>query len=188
MRGAIGITLPSDSEGTRDLLRAYGAEEGVFVQQVAPGGPADKAGIKEQDIITAINGKPVHDGNELVDKVTATPIGSSLKFYRPAGRQGAERSSVTVADLAQLFPERFGNGKSKEEVAPGEATQARFGITIENLTAEQRQTMNLKESGKPVEGGVVIREVRSGSFAEDIGMSRGHGTDGHQPAAGEIGG
>ena len=164
VRGGIGISFNS-KEGTRDLLRAYGTDHGVFVQSVAPDGPADKAGIKEQDIITAINGKPIHDGNELLDKVTATPIGSSLTFT--VKRDGKEKNfNVTVGDLAQLFPDRFGNGKAKES-ASAEATQARFGITIENITSDQRQNMNLKESG------VVIRSVTPGSFSDDIGLTEG---------------
>ena len=164
VRGGIGITFNS-KEGTRDLLRAYGTDHGVFVQSVAPDGPADKAGIKEQDIITAIDGKPIHDGNELLDKVTSTPIGSSLSFS--VIRDGKERTlRVTVGDLAQLFPDRFGSGKAKE-AGPSEATEARFGITIENISPDQRQSMAIKESG------VVIRSVTPGSFADDIGLSEG---------------
>jgi serine protease Do len=162
VRGGIGIRF-RNSEDSRDLLRAYGAKNGVFVAAVAPGGPAEKAGIKEQDIVTAINGKPIHDGNELLDKVTATPIGSSLDLT--VLRDGKERHfSVTVADLAQLFPDQFGNGKGVEPNAHSEGTQARFGISIENLSAERQKNMNLKE------GGVLISEVVPGSFAEDIGM------------------
>ena len=162
VRGGIGIRF-RNSEDSAPLLRAYGAKNGVFVNSVAPGGPADKAGIKEQDIVTAINGKPIHDGNELLDKVTATPIGSSLNLT--VLRDGKERQvSVTVADLAQLFPEQFGAGKGAEKEAPSEGTQARFGISIENLSPERQKNMNLKE------GGVLISDVVAGSFAEDIGM------------------
>jgi serine protease Do len=162
VRGGIGISF-RNSEDSRDLLRAYGAKHGVFVNSVTASGPADKAGVKEQDIITAINGKPVHDGNELLDVVTATPIGSALKMTLL--RDGKELNvNVTVADLAQLFPDRFGGGKGAEENAPGEATQARFGIEIENLSPERRQNMGLKE------GGVLISNVITGSFAEDIGL------------------
>ena len=161
VRGGIGITF-RNSDDTRDLLRAYGAAHGVFVNQVTPGGPADKAGVKEEDIITAINGKPINDGNQLLDIVTSTPIGHSLDFT--VLRDHKERHfTVTVADLAQLFPERFGSGKSKES-APGEGTQARFGISIENLSPERRQSMGLKE------GGVKVSDVNPGSFAEDIGL------------------
>ena len=161
VRGGIGIRF-RNTEGSHDLLRAYGAKNGVCVDSVAPGGPAEKAGIKQEDIVTAINGKPIHDGNELLDKVTATPIGSSLDLT--VLRDGKERHlSVVVADLAQLFPDQFG-GKNAEPNMPSEGTQARFGISIENLSADRVKNMGLKE------GGVLISDVITGSFADDIGM------------------
>src|SRR5579863_3879927 len=69
-RGSIGITFTPDPGQARDLLRvAGGVTEGVFVQRVEPGGPSEKAGLKEADIITSINAKPVHQGNDLVNTV-----------------------------------------------------------------------------------------------------------------------
>jgi serine protease Do len=162
VRGGIGITF-KNSEDTSDLLRAYGAKQGVFVNQVSPGGPADKAGLKEEDIITAINGKPVRDGNQLLDIVTSTPIGTTLDFTVMRDRK-EHHFKVTVADLAQLFPERFGGGKSKDNL-PSESTNVRFGIQIENLTAERQKTLGLKEGGV-----LVAAEPVPGSFAEDIGL------------------
>jgi serine protease Do len=162
VRGGIGIQF-RNSEDSRDLLRAYGAKNGVFVNQVTPGGPADKAGLKEEDVITAINGKPVHDGNQLLDIVTATPIGTALDFTVLRDRK-ERHFNVTVADLAQLFPERFGSGKSKENAAP-ESAEARFGIQIENLSAERQKSMGLKDAGVRIVGDPV-----PGSFAEDIGL------------------
>lgn len=51
-RGSIGIRFNrEDAPGYRELLKAYGAKEGVFVQEVAPGGPSEKAGIKPGDKI-----------------------------------------------------------------------------------------------------------------------------------------
>ena len=162
IRGSIGIQF-RNTEDSRDLLRAYGAKQGVFVNQVTAGGPAEKAGIKEGDVIMAINGKPVHDGNQLVDTVTATPIGNSLNFT--VLRDKKERHfTVTVADLAQLFPDRFGGGKS-HDAAPSESAEARFGIQIENLSAERQKTLGLKESGVRIVG-----EAVPGSFAEDVGL------------------
>lgn len=47
-RGRLGLVLDTDSKGATD---------GLHVQAVTPGGPADKAGIKAGDVLTAINGK-----------------------------------------------------------------------------------------------------------------------------------
>jgi serine protease Do len=166
-RGGIGVSIePSDSARTESLLKAYGAKEGAFVESVTQGGPADKAGIKSGDVIVSINGNPVHNGSELIDRVSTSPIGTSLTIT--VLREGKrEDMRVVVGDLAKLFPDRFGNGK-EEEAAPAEGTQARFGITIENLAAARRDNMGIKEKG-----GVLISNVEPSSFADDIGIQRG---------------
>lgn len=164
-RGGIGVSfVPSEDTRAKALLKAYGAAgEGVFVQSVEAGGPGDKAGLKAEDIITAINGQPVRSGSDLIDKITATPVGSTLQvtILRDKKKQTVP---VVVADLAKVFPDRFGSGQG-EEAGPSEGTQAKFGISIENLTADRRRSMNLTK-----EGGVLVDEVTPGSFADDIGM------------------
>jgi serine protease Do len=166
-RGSIGVSFtPSESAKAESLLRSYGAKEGVFIEQVAPNGPAEKAGIKSGDIIVAVNGKEIRNGGELIDRVTSTPVGTPLTItVLRDGKRDDFR--VVVADLAQVFPDRFGNGKS-EEAGPTEGTQARFGITIENLTQARRDNLGITQKG-----GVLISAVEPNSFAEDIGMQRG---------------
>jgi len=114
-----------------------------------------------------VEGKPIHNGGELIEKVTSTPIGTPLTVtvWRDGKRQDFR---VVVADLAQVFPDRFGNAKESEEAGPAEGTQARFGITIENLTDARRDKMGIKQHG-----GVLISAVESSSFGEDIGMQQG---------------
>jgi len=164
IRGSIGVKFtPSDTDRARSLLRANGATEGVFIQSVAPGGPAEKAGLQAGDIIVGINGKPVREGNDLVNTVTATAVGNSVNIA--ALREGKrENFRVVVADLTQVFPEDFGGGKPAEPKTP-EGTQARFGMTIQNMTDAQRQNLGIKERG-----GVQISAVEPDSFAEDIGF------------------
>jgi serine protease Do len=129
VRGSIGIRFTrSDDPKAEALLKANGANEGVFVLEVPEGGPADKAGIKVQDIIVAVNGKPIHNGEELVERVTGSPIGSTLTIA--VLRDGKKMDfKVVVADLSHVFPEQFGNGK-EEEAGPAAGTQALFGIAI----------------------------------------------------------
>jgi serine protease Do len=148
------------------LLKSFGVNEGVFVQTVAPGGPAEKGGIKEGDIIVALNGKPIHDGNQLVGTVTATPVGSPLDVT--VVRNGKhENHKVVVGDLAQIFPDKFGDGNEKGQ-GPAETGVASFGMQIQNLTERQRETLNLK-----VPGGVQVVSVEPDSFAADMGLKPG---------------
>lgn len=163
-RGSIGIRFSSsDSEQGRSLLKSYGVSDGAFVQQVAPGGPAEKAGLKAEDVITKINGKPVHTSSDLVNTVTTTPVGSTLDVT--AVRNGKTQDfKVVVGDLAQVFPDEFGSGK-KDEPDKAESTTARFGMSIQNMTDAQRDNLGIKEHG-----GVQISSVEPDSFAEDIGL------------------
>ncbi len=60
VRGSIGISFtPSETQRAEALLKSNGTKEGVFVEAVPANGPADKAGIKPEDIIVAVNGKPI---------------------------------------------------------------------------------------------------------------------------------
>ncbi len=165
-RGSIGITFSADSDTNKNLLKAYGnINEGVFVQSVAPGGPAEKAGLKEGDIITGINGKNVRDGGELVNIVSATPVGNTVNLS--VLRNGKhDNMKVTIGNLAQVFPDRFGGGNESESVKP-EGTSVSFGISIVNLTPSWLETNGLKEPG------VRVSEVEPSSFADDVGLRPG---------------
>jgi len=166
-RGSIGITFPaSDRPEARANLKVAGVNEGVFVQSVAPGGPAEKAGIEPGDVIVALNGKPVREGNDLVNPITATPVGTTvtLGVMRDGKRQDFK---VTTGDIAQIFPDRFGGGGQQEAGKP-EGTSAKFGIDIENLTDPWRQANGVKQAG-----GVRIVSVKPDSFAEEIGLQPG---------------
>jgi serine protease Do len=166
-RGGIGVSFtPSDSPGASALLKANGVNEGAFVQSVAPGGPAEKAGLKDGDVIVAINGKPIRDGNQLIGIVTQTPIGTALDLNVVRGGK-RESHKVVVGDLAQIFPDRFGSGTESAENKPGN-TAASFGMSIQNLSEQQRTNLGLK-----VKGGVQVVDVDANSFAEDIGLQKG---------------
>jgi serine protease Do len=147
-------------------LKVAGAKEGVFVVEVTPGGPSEKAGMKEGDVITAINGKPVVHGNQLIGTVTATPLGSSLNIT--VERDGKRHDlKVVVADLAQIFPEQYGNGR-EESTKNGEPTTVKFGMQIQNLTEQQAERLGVKQKG-----GVQVMSVEPSSFADDIGLLPG---------------
>jgi len=160
-RGAIGIQFAREENAA--LLKAYGASSGVFVQKVTPGQPAAKAGIVASDIIVGANGGAVQDGEQLVAVISAAQPGSQvdLKVLRDGKTMTIP---VTIGDRAQLVN---GNGSEESEAAPGEATTPRLGISLQNLSASDRQQLGLTA------GSVAVTTVEPGSFAEDMGLEKG---------------
>ncbi len=165
-RGSIGITYANNPATARALLKSNGLSEGVFVDSVKPGGPSDKAGIKEADIITAINGKPVRDGNALVNIVSNTPVGTTVTLT--VHRDGKTSDyKVVIGDITQVFAENFTHNEPSG-TPKSDATSVSFGMYVQALTDAKRQNLGIKQPG-----GLEISEVEPNSFAEDIGLEVG---------------
>ncbi|AMP10832.1 RIP metalloprotease RseP [Collimonas arenae] len=74
------VSLPVDSLNTKDLEGDYLGKLGIglarpkaVLGKVMPDGPAMKAGLREGDLVTAIDGQPVADGLAFVERVRASP-------------------------------------------------------------------------------------------------------------------
>jgi serine protease Do len=163
-RGSIGISWQRDEKP--EVLKALGTNGGVLVSDVKKGGPAEKAGLKPEDIVVALNGTPIRNGDDLVNRVADLPIGSQATVT--VDRAGKRMDfKVTVLDRKEVFaddPRVTGNRPKREEageVAGG--TQAKFGISIRTLNDEEREFT-------PDKRGVMVTRVEEGSFAEDIGL------------------
>ncbi|HYL76380.1 MAG TPA: trypsin-like peptidase domain-containing protein, partial [Bryobacteraceae bacterium] len=167
-RGSIGVTW-NKPDNKPELFKALGTKQGVLVNLVQKGGPAEKAGIKVEDIIIALNGKPIKDGDDLVSRVADTPIGNSVSLT--VDRDGKKLDfKVTIMDRAEVFKDdpRFADLRPQppEETAKPEAPQQyKFGVKLHALTDSERSAMSLE-----AKSGLIIRSVDPGSFAEDIGL------------------
>ncbi|MCW5978262.1 MAG: Do family serine endopeptidase [Bryobacteraceae bacterium] len=163
-RGSIGVQFGRDPNP--NLLKAYGVDHGVVVNQVQEGGPADKAGIKPDDIILSINGEPVKDGDDLVARVADAPVGAKLNLTVD---RGGKRMDVAVAvqDRADVWANdpRFSFYRRQQQQESSEGTEAKFGMYVRNLSAKEREEMSFEG-----EGGVVVTRVESRSFAEEVGL------------------
>jgi len=138
----------------------------VIVGEVKKGGPADKAGIKRDDIVLGINGQPIKNGDELVARVADLPVGTPTNLT--VDRDGKKMEvKLTIQDRAKVFsddPRVVG-----ESAVPGaspnkeESTQVKFGISIRPTSDEEKETT-------PDKRGIAVTRVESGSFADDIGL------------------
>jgi serine protease Do len=134
------------------------------VETVQPGGPAEEAGVKPEDIILAIGGKAVKNGDELVAKVADTTIGEKLTIT--VDRSGKKMDlAITVKDRTEVFKERFARARNEEAEPKDEGSEAKFGIYVRNLSPEERDEMKL-ETGK----GVLVTRVQEESFAGEVGL------------------
>ena len=99
-RGSIGVEFSAVPNPA--VLRIYGAKNGVPITNVRPDSPAAKAGLQGEDTITAVNGKPIKSGDELVSLISATHPGNKLNVtYLRNGQE--KQATVVVADRAKLF-------------------------------------------------------------------------------------
>ena len=78
-RGQLGVGVQAL---TSDLASGLGLKEvrGVLVNSVAPGSPADRAGLRNGDVITAIDGHSVDDPNALRNRVATTAPNSQVRL------------------------------------------------------------------------------------------------------------
>ncbi len=159
-RGSIGVELQNPKP---ELLKVYGAPHGTFVSKIESGSPADKAGVKQEDVIIAMNGKPIKASDDLVNAISDSKVGSRITLT--VIRDGEKKEiPVTVGDRARIWASRLGS-TPLEELGRGEATEAKFGISVQNLTPAHKEELNFDQ-----EGGVLVTQVEPGSFADDLGM------------------
>lgn len=162
-RGSIGIMF--DAVENPAIARVYGSGSGVTVSSVVAGSPADQAGLKVGDTITTVDGKKVSKGSELVGDIASRKAGSkvTLGFLRNGKMQDA---TVTIADRAKLFAARLGEDQGNDD--EDTPKQSKFGVTVRKVTPEMADRLDMA-SGK----GVIVQDVKPGSFAEDVNLGRG---------------
>ena len=113
-RGYLGVQI---QPLTKELAEGFGlsTEKGALVAGAQDGTPAEKAGLKSGDVITAVDGEPVANARELTRKIGALKPGAKAEISLSARRQGADRD-----DRA-----RVRSRVSKEaKAAPARATTA----------------------------------------------------------------
>jgi serine protease Do len=163
-RGSIGITFQEERSNNTVLLRDLGAPYGIVVEAIEPGSPAEKSGLQPGDVITEVNGQPVHTGADLVNPIAQTTIGDSVKV-RYVHNKLAKEASLVVMDRSKLFPQTAQTSEDQPEDAE---TQGQFGLHVEDLTPELARKLGMSKVT-----GVVVLEVDPASFAEDVEFARG---------------
>ncbi len=148
---------------TDDLAEYWGLPKngGVVISTVVEGSPAEVAGIQRGDVITSFDGTPMRakKNSEIVGftkLVRETDVGREIPVKLL--RQGQPM------DLSIMLTERPVSAKDAEEFA-----EDTFGLTVRALTTDVRILLNLPDDTE----GVIVRRVKSGSWAHLAGMRPG---------------
>jgi serine protease Do len=160
-RGSIGIQFQAALGSA--VTRVYGfANGGVLVSTVTPNGPAAKAGIQAQDVITSVDGRPIKNGDELVNIISDKQPGSTVRLG--IMRNGKPLTlEVGIADRSKLFESLANNNEANGGPDAGDVGQNKLGITVQPVNPGVANKLGLK-------GGVTITSVRPGSFADEINL------------------
>jgi serine protease Do len=144
--------------------RVYGFKNGVLVQQIQPGGPAEKAGLKTGDIITSIDGRSIKDGDDLVNEIASRRPGSSIRLsYLRDGKQAD--ATVAIGDRDKVFAEVDEHQAEANPEDKGDAGETKLGVVVREITPAIAAKLH--------NTGVMIQSVRTGSFADLQGLEPG---------------
>jgi serine protease Do len=163
VRAQLGI-YPQDVTPT--IARQFGVKdsEGALVGEVVAGSPAQRAGLKNGDIILDVNGKQVTDANQLRNMISTTQPNSNVNLR--VWRDGAEHTMPVT--LGELNPEEASNRGGSGPNFNG-SSGALDGVSVENLTAQVASGLGLS----PTAAGVVVSQVNQASAAASAGLHQG---------------
>jgi len=157
-RGWLGILI---QDINRELAESFGMKQphGAVVLKVLPNSPAEDAGFKVGDVVTYFADKKIIRSSDLPLAVGQAPIGENSKVK--IIREGSNKTlKVKIGELPAE------EELAQKEVKPGKAKTNRLGMTVKNLTKEQRSEFGVKERG------VIVTHVDKGT-AYSAGIRRG---------------
>jgi len=155
IRGYLGIVPDPINEDLRQFLKLK-SKEGAVVRSVEPGSPADKAGLKQYDVIIEVNGQKVKDDMDLRFKIAEIAPGSkaTIKIIRDG------KESTLTAAIEEL-PE-------EEPSQAPESGSEDLGLTVTTLTPRLARSYGFR-----TQEGVLVTQVDRYSEGERKGIRPG---------------
>ena len=160
-RAQLGVTI---QPVTTDMASSLGLKDvgGVIVSSVNPGSAADRAGLRQGDVIQSFNGEAVKDINSLRNRVADTAPGSSATVA--IVRDGSKRDMTVKLD--EVSGDRSAR-RGESDATPED--QSALGVSVAPLTPELANRFNLAKNAR----GVVVQDVNPDSRAADAGIQAG---------------
>jgi serine protease Do len=160
-RGYLGVMI---QDVTPALEKEFSLKDnqGALVSEVTPQSPAEKAGLKDGDVILEFNGRKVTDSRHLKLEVARVQPGNTVPVQ--ILRDGLTKTlDVTVKQLPGT--EKLASNDKQNNEDSGTLN----GVTVADLDSNARQQFDLPATAK----GVVITEVDPNSAAAEAGLKAG---------------
>ncbi|MEW6380526.1 MAG: DegQ family serine endoprotease [bacterium] len=153
-RGWLGLVI---QKVTPDLAKSFGLKEnkGALVAEVVEGSPADKAGLKQGDVVISFNGKEISEYTDLSRMAGLTRPGTKVRLEII---RDMKKKEVTV---------EIGTFTGEAQVAKG-PVETELGMSLQNITPELADHFDLSETT-----GVLVTNVTPGSAADRANIRRG---------------
>ncbi len=161
-RGYLGVGVQTV---TSDIAANLGLKEvrGVIVSNVERGSPAERAGLKQGDVITVINGNQIEDDNSLRNVIASAGPGSEVTIT--VLRDGREQQ--LRATLDELASQTTGRPTSAPDAGSGD--EERIGWAVTPMTPELAARLGLGSGAR----GLVITDVDPAGAAAEAGLQPG---------------
>jgi serine protease Do len=156
---------------------------GALVQDVSPGGPAAKGGLKDGDVIRTINGQSVTGSDELTIRVMNTDPGTTVTFgILRNGQPMTVRVTLGTrpANLAANAPFNQNQQQQQQQQQGPPKSGALAGVSVQNINQDIRQQLQLPSE---IHGVVVTGVDQNSPAAESLGQGEVIESINRQPVA-----
>jgi serine protease Do len=164
-RGHLGVGVQTV---TSDIAANLGLKEvrGVIVTTVERGSPAERAGLKQGDVITVISGNQIENDNSLRNVIASVGPGSEVAIT--VLRDGHEQQ--LRATLDELANQGAGpSGGAPGGPGGGQSDEERLGWTVTKMTPELAARLGLNRDAR----GLVITDIDPAGAAAEAGLQPG---------------
>jgi serine protease Do len=160
-RGFLGTVVQELTPDLAEQFKVPDDQQGALIAEVSPGGAADKAGMQNGDIITAINGKAIVDPHAL--RLTVGGMSPGDKVTVTYLRDGQSKTADVILGGQESAGEVADNSQADEH------PNVLDGVTVDNLDDASRSQLKVPSEIK----GVIVTDVSADSVGYDAGLRKG---------------
>ncbi|MHC4442306.1 MAG: Do family serine endopeptidase [Planctomycetota bacterium] len=180
VRGYLGVTIRALSEFEPGIGKTFGLDkdEGILIEDVKQDTPADKAGLRDEDIVLDYQGKPLDSAADLQDLVARTKPDTKVDLL--IWRDGKKITiPVTIEKQPKDFFDRYKDRKwgykwrSDKDEREGPINIETLGMTVQPMSAELAKQYRWDYDDEDIKDMLIVTEVEPLGEARALGIRTG---------------